>query len=145
MKRNDIKTVRNVTQKFNPFYIRDGYGNLIFYENTIEAYKECLTIICREFPAGFIDIGLFMRKYQQLASIRVNTLLGEQQYAFCKIWDTHDVMRTKTLRAVVHILLKVSGSNFDEVTFSVALDEVNKTLREFEDESYLFLNNVKII
>lgn len=109
----------------NPFAFRTRGGALVRYSSPREAYSECLKSLWSEFPRGFIDIPLFMEKYQGLGLKQAEALCGRKQYALVRLWDTSDKDRTAKLCEVLLLLLKVSEVPLSNDFFLQALRELD--------------------
>lgn len=123
MKRNLNKFLTDMIQRANPFLVIDEEGKLKYYTSTKEAYKDCILSIFSEFPLGFVDVGMYMMKYQRLTSVQVSIYLGMKQYCFLKyslLTNFPDIFRDR-LKALLLVLLKPSGSKFDVAAFENAM------------------------
>lgn len=114
MKREREEMLKAALGVVNPFAFRTANGGFSVYTNAQEAYQFCIQMLWAEFPRGFVDIPLFMNKYQGVSLKEAETLVGRKQYALLRIWDNESEERVKKLREVLTILLRVSGVALNE-------------------------------
>ena len=119
------KFLKEALHKSNPFMFVDGDGRYLYYENARLAYKECIKIILREFPLGFVDIGLLMMKYQRLSSVQVYGYLGIQQYVYLRleVYTINPERLREQIRTILRILLLPSKCIFDNVAFEQVIND----------------------
>lgn len=121
MKRKMKETLRVALGVINPFALRTQGGSLMVYKTPQECYQVCLQMMWSEFPRGFVDIPLFMSKYQGLKLKDAEALCGRKQYALLRLWDAESELRKQRLREILAVLLKVSEVDFNESYFLNAL------------------------
>lgn len=121
MKARERETLRTALGIINPFALRTASGNLMVFKTPEECYQTCLQMLWAEFPRGFVDIPLFMVKYQDIKVREAEELCGRKQYALLRLWDSSCEIRKQKLREILSVLLKVSDVDFNESSFLSAL------------------------
>ncbi len=124
MKKELKKQVNEMLAKSSPFGILTE-GRLLTYERVEQAYYEVLMLLWSEFPRGFIDMPLFMWKYQGLTITEARQLCHHKEYALCRIWDADDKERRTLLRQILQVLLRVTEVDFDETAYQTALTSLD--------------------
>lgn len=116
---NDIKTI---LAKTNPFMLRMNDGRLCTYEDIDVCYYVIMERLFKDFPAGYVDVILFMLTYQQLTDKVAAKICPEKQYAYIEWWklDKFDVQFK--LKYIFKLLLKVGEFQFHEESFDRALE-----------------------
>jgi len=124
MKRELMKQMNELLANRSPFGIQTE-GRLLTYERAEQAYYEALMLLWSEFPRGFIDMPLFMWKYQGLTITEARQLCHHKEYALCRIWDVDDKERRTLLRQILQVLLRVTEVDFDETAYQTALTSLD--------------------
>lgn len=132
-------------QDINPFMIRTETGAMIHYKNSNEAYRCCLNAIYKEFPGGFIDIALFMMKYQRLSPATAYSILKSREYCYIRLSELNGSEEKEKLRYVLRLLLSVSGCRFDDAAFWAAVDVLATQIKKEGTAKVLSLLNNLIV
>lgn len=130
MKRDKEEMLCKALGAVNPFAFRDQEHSLIIYRNPQEAYQLCIQMLWSEFPRGFVDIPLFMHKYQGLSLKQAEHIVGRKQYALLRIWDYKSEERVNKLREILTILLRVSGVALNESYMRSGLNTLDMILEK---------------
>lgn len=130
MKARDKDTLRTALGVINPFAFRTSSGGLMVFKTPEECYQMCLQMLWAEFPRGFVDIPLFMVKYQALKIRDAEEYCGRKQYALVRLWDSSSDTRKQKLREILSVLLKVSEVGFNENYFLSALQHLDIILEK---------------
>ena len=133
---------KQVMETCNPLGLLDSNKRLVVYNNPVECYERLLNTMHKEFPRGWIDIPLLMRKTQGLTIANARELCGRKMFAIIE-WDCEDSKdkadkRFEKLKGVCYRMLKVTGCDFSEDALRKALYEWDKALAEqkFYDRDY---------
>lgn len=116
----------------NPFMIRGKDDRLVWFEDAKEAYQMLLQDLWSQFPAGFVDVRLFMMQRQGLSSDKCCDICPEKQYAYIHWWDLQNPDVQYKLKYVLRLLLVPSGLPLDESLFEAALETLDSMLEEME-------------
>lgn len=130
MKAREKDMLRTALGVINPLALRTASGNLMVFKTPEECYTMCLQMLWAEFPRGFVDIPLFMVKYQDVKLRDAEELCGRKQYALLRLWDSSCEIRKQKLREILCILLKVSDVGFNESSFLNALQHLDIMLEK---------------
>lgn len=127
---NAMDRLRERLVKQNPFAIRGKDGKLVWYEDAKEAYQLLLQDLWSQFPAGFIDVPLFILARQGMMPNAYIQICPEKQYAYIHWWDLHNPDVQYKLKYVLRLLLTPWGFSLDEPLFEVAVDTLDSLLEE---------------
>lgn len=126
-----VDRIREKLEKQNPFAIRDKDGKLVWYKDAKEAYQLILQDLWSQFPAGFVDVRLFMMQRQGLPPDKRCDICLEKQYAYIHWWDLQNFDVQFKLKYVLRALLALWGfSNLDESLFEVAVNTLDSLLEK---------------
>ena len=147
MKKQDRRIINAAIAQLNPFLLREEDGRLKVFKNAKECYAATLRALYETFPLGYIDMPYFMMKFQGTTATEANNLCRTRQYAYVRLYETGNVQRTQKLRNVLQVLLKVSGTLFDEAHFGDALSAFDNMLVNGDYAKYGInkLNNLNVI
>lgn len=146
MRKEVDEIIKMALQDINPFMIRTETGAMVRYKNSNEAYRCCLNAIYKEFPAGFVDIALFMMKYQRLSPATVNSILTSREYCYIRLSELNGSEEKEKLRYLLRLLLSVSGCRFDDVAFWTAVDALVAQIKKEGTAKVLSsLNNIIVL
>ena len=126
----------------NPFMIRGKDDRLVWFEDAKEAYQLLLQDLWSQFPAGFVDVRLFMMQRQGLSPDKCCDICPEKQYAYIHWWDLQNPDVQYKLKYVLRLLLVPTGLPLDESLFEVAIDTLDSLLEELgvKDTMKQYLN-----
>ena len=127
---NAMDRLRERLAKQNPFAIRGKDGKLVWYEDAKEAYQLLLQDLWSQFPAGFIDVPLFMLARQGMMPNAYIQICPEKQYAYIHWWDLHNPDVQYKLKYVLRLLLVPSGLPLDDELFEIAITTLDSLLEK---------------
>ena len=116
--------------KQNPFMVRNNLDLLIFFEDAKEAYQMMLQDLWSQFPAGFVDVRLFMMQRQGLSPDKCCDICPEKQYAYIHWWDLQNPDVQFKLKYVLRLLLVPSGLPLDDELFEIAITTLDSLLEK---------------
>lgn len=125
---NAMDRMRERLANQNPFAVQNKDGRLIWYQDAKEAYQLLLQDLWSQFPAGFVDVRLFMMQRQGLSPDKCCDICPEKQYAYIHWWDLQNPDVQFKLKYVLRLLLVPSGLSLDESLFEVALETLDSLL-----------------
>lgn len=125
---NVMDRMRERLANQNPFAVQNKDGKLVWYQDAKEAYQLILQDLWSQFPAGFVDVRLFMMIRQGLSPDKCCDICPEKQYAYIHWWDLHNPDVQFKLKYVLRLLLVPSGLSLDESLFEVAIDTLDSML-----------------
>lgn len=128
MKKRDRQMLLEAMGAVNPFAFRNQEGRLVVYRNAVEGYQICLQMLWAEYPRGFVDIPLFMEKYQHIPLREAIEMCHRKEYVQVRIWDRNDSERERLLKGILQTLLQVSGVVLDENAFKTGLFTLDNLL-----------------
>lgn len=114
----------------NPFMIRGKDDRLVWFEDAKEAYQMLLQDLWSQFPAGFVDVPLFMMKRQGMLPNQYVQICPEKQYAYIHWWDLQNFDVQFKLKYILRLLLVPSGLPLDESLFEVAVNTLDDLLEK---------------
>ena len=127
---NATEILREKLAKQNPFAILNKEDRFVWYEDAKEAYQLILQDLWSQFPAGFVDVPLFMMVRQGLSSDKCCDICPEKQYAYIHWWDLHNPDVQFKLKYVLRLLLTPWGFSLDESLFEVAIETLESLLEK---------------
>lgn len=121
MRISENNKYREIMARVNPFALLTPDGNLLQYDNAIEAYYELMLKIFGMCPRGYIDLPLIMHTFQHERINDAVRYCRRKEIFLLKNWDTSDNVTVNSLREVLSLMLEVTGVPFDENAFQGAL------------------------
>lgn len=125
---NAMDRLRDRLANKNPFAVQNKDGRLVWYNDAKEAYQLILQDLWSQFPAGFVDVRLFMMQRQGLSSDKCCDICPEKQYAYIHWWDLQNPDVQFKLKYVLRLLLTPWGFSLDEPLFEGAVNLLDYTL-----------------
>lgn len=125
---NAMDRMRERLANQNPFAVQNKDGRLVWYHDAREAYQLILQDLWSQFPAGFVDVRLFMMQRQGLSSDKCCDICPEKQYAYIHWWDLQNPDVQFKLKYVLRLLLTPWGFSLDEPLFEGAVNLLDYTL-----------------
>ena len=130
----------------NPFMIRGKDDRLVWFEDAKEAYQMLLQDLRSQFPAGFVDVPLFMLARQGVMPNAYIQICPEKQYAYIHWWDLQNPDVQFKLKYVLRLLLVPSGLPLDDELFEVAITTLDDLLEKQDVKDTLRQNqNLHVI
>lgn len=114
----------------NPFALLNKDGRLVWFNDAREAYQLILQHLWSQFPAGFVDVRLFMMQCQGLSSDKCCDICPEKQYAYIHWWDLKNPDVQFKLKYVLRLLLVPSGLPLDDELFEIAITTLDSLLEK---------------
>lgn len=127
---NVMDRMRERLANQNPFAVQNKDGRLVWYKDAKEAYQLILQDLWSQFPAGFVDVRLFMMQRQGLSSDKCCDICPEKQYAYIHWWDLQNSDVQFKLKYVLRLLLTPWGFSLDESLFEVAVNTLDSLLEK---------------
>lgn len=127
---NVMDRMRERLANQNPFAVQNKDGKLVWYQDAKEAYQLLLQDLWSPFPAGFVDVRLFMMQRQGLSPDKCCDICPEKQYAYIHWWDLQNPDVQYKLKYVLRLLLVPTGLSLDESLFEVAVNTLDILLEE---------------
>ena len=121
MKVSEKSRYREIMAKVNPFGLLTPDGNLLHYDNAVEAYYEMMLKIFSMCPRGYIDLPLIMHTYQREGINDAVRYCRHKEIFLLKNWDISDDVTVNSLREVLSLMLEVTGVPFNENAFQGGL------------------------
>lgn len=118
----DKEAISSALRSINPFMLRS--------ETAQAAYNKVVGLLFAEFPLGFVDVALFMMKYQRLSATQARSYCGSRGYAAIMEWS--DAAARQIIRHIMSILLKPSGCKLNDTCFHEALIYLDSLLEKQE-------------
>lgn len=143
MEKETMQKVPDVLAKVNPLMLVNWDGAPVIYENDTEAYFDALNLLFATFPRGYIDVPIFMLKYQHILRRRAQDFCGRKDIVIIPLYDVDAPQRIDKLRDLFTILLKPTGCKLNESALQAALcrfdiNAINAHLKErVEDGSII--------
>lgn len=129
MKVND-KDIKTVLALSNPFMFRMDDGRLCSFVKTEDCYIIAMFSLYNNFPAGFVDVPLFMMSKQNLSPKEANRICPEKQYAYIEWWNLECPKTLYKLRYVFRLLLKVGDFVLNDDFFDRAVRGLQDYIRQ---------------
>lgn len=132
-------------QAQNPFAVKNGKGMLIWFKDAKEAYQLFLTDLFSQFPAGYIDLPLYMTERQCRSPEYIMNTVQQRQYAFVEWWKLNDDKVRNNVFQIADLLLN-PGIEIDFDLLNNAMDNLLSIIHKSgADVNLQNINNLHVI
>lgn len=114
----------------NPLAICEEYGGskMASFKTQYDCYADALFKMKALFPGGYVDLVLFMKKWQNVPIADANRIAGVKQYAEVCWNNIFDNERNFKIREIFRVLHRYTGAYLSESDLDEAISRLDKVL-----------------
>lgn len=129
-KKEKMQLLLEAMARVNPLAISEEYGGdkMASFQTPHDCYTDALFKLKTLFPGGYVDLVLFMNKWQNVSVVDANRIVGVKQYAeVC--WNAiFDKERNYKIREIFRVLHRYTGAYMIDSDLDEAINRLDKVL-----------------